>query len=131
MRDSSDSALNGLTGDAPYIDDYHMTLWYGEQRMTPRDFQPWAEGGAPTLLLRSPLTGAWTINGVEVCVRRTVDEGKALGILSTVAIAPLAGSNGVGDLNLELQYLHAHSSFTTVNLVPGTEAFNGNQLPLG
>src|SRR5438067_912352 len=38
--------------------------------------------------------------------------GKALGILSTVEIAPLAGSNGVGDVNLELQYLHAHSSFT-------------------
>src|SRR4051794_40994710 len=57
--------------------------------------------------------------------------GNALGILSTVAIAPLAGSNGVGDLNLELQYLHAHSSFSAVNLVPGTEAFNGNQLPLG
>src|SRR5205085_4407372 len=49
--------------------------------------------------------------------------GNALGILSTVAIAPLAGSNGVGDLNLELQYLHAHSSFSAVNLVPGTEAF--------
>ncbi|MCU1427469.1 MAG: hypothetical protein JWL83_1469 [Actinomycetia bacterium] len=57
--------------------------------------------------------------------------GKALGVLSTVAIAPLAGSNGVGDLNLELQYLHAHSSFSSVNLVAGTEAFNGNQLPVG
>jgi hypothetical protein len=57
--------------------------------------------------------------------------GKALGILSTVAIAPLAGSNGVGDLNKELQYLHAHTSFTNVSLVPGTETFNGSQLPLG
>jgi hypothetical protein len=47
--------------------------------------------------------------------------GRAFGILSTVAIAPLAGSNGVGDLANELGYLHAHSSFTGVNLVNGTE----------
>jgi hypothetical protein len=57
--------------------------------------------------------------------------GRALGILSTVAIAPLAGSNGVGDLNHELNYLHTHTSFTGVQLALGTEAFNGNQLPLG
>ena len=31
-------------------------------------------------------------------------EGNALGTLSTLAIAPLAGSNGVGDLNSELSY---------------------------
>jgi hypothetical protein len=57
--------------------------------------------------------------------------GRALGILSTVALAPLAGSNGVGDLNHELNYLHAHTSFTGVQLALGTQAFNGNQLPLG
>ena len=57
--------------------------------------------------------------------------GRALGILSTVAIAPLAGSNGVGDVNHELNYLHAHTSFTGVQLALGTQAFNGNQLPLG
>jgi len=56
--------------------------------------------------------------------------GKALGILSTVALAPLAGSNGVGDLSHELAYLHAHTSFTA-QLAPGTEPFNGSQLPLG
>jgi hypothetical protein len=57
--------------------------------------------------------------------------GKALGVLSTVQIAPLAGSNGVGDVNLELQYLHAHTSFTAVQLATGTEPFNGSKLPLG
>jgi hypothetical protein len=57
--------------------------------------------------------------------------GNALGVLSTVQIAPLAGSNGVGDVNLELQYLHAHTSFTGVQLAAGTVPFNGNQLPLG
>jgi hypothetical protein len=57
--------------------------------------------------------------------------GRAFGVLSTVAIAPLAGSNGVGDLALELNYLHAHSSFTGVGLANGTEAFNGGKLPVG
>ena len=58
-------------------------------------------------------------------------DGNAIGILSTLAIAPLAGSNGVGDVNHEINYMHAHSSFASVQLAPGTVAFNGNQLPLG
>ncbi|MCU1374292.1 MAG: serine protease [Actinomycetia bacterium] len=55
--------------------------------------------------------------------------GKAIGVLSTVAIAPLPASNGVGDLAHELAYLHAHSSFTGVQLVPGDVAFRPG-LPL-
>jgi hypothetical protein len=51
--------------------------------------------------------------------------GGAIGVLSTVAIAPLAGSNGVGDLPLEIGYLHAHG-FGGTNLVPGTEPFNAD-----
>jgi hypothetical protein len=53
--------------------------------------------------------------------------GKALGILSTVAIAPLAGSNGVGDIAKELAYLHTHTSIGA-QLVKGTEPFNGSRL---
>lgn len=56
--------------------------------------------------------------------------GKALGVLSTLAIAPVAGSNGVGDLAKELAYMHANTS-NTAQLALGTEPFNGNQLPLG
>lgn len=45
-------------------------------------------------------------------------------MLSTVQIAPLAGSNGVGDLPNEIAYMHANASgFSAVNLVPGTEPF--------
>jgi hypothetical protein len=58
-------------------------------------------------------------------------DGKAFGVLSTVAIAPLPASNGVGDLANELGYLHGHTSFTGVQLVNGTEAFNGTKLPVG
>jgi hypothetical protein len=41
-----------------------------------------------------------------------------------VKLAPVPGSNGVGDLRHELDYLHAHISFTGVGLVNGTEPFN-------
>lgn len=49
--------------------------------------------------------------------------GQALGTLSTVALAPLAGSNGVGDLGKELAYARAHG-FPDLQVANGTEAFN-------
>jgi len=51
-------------------------------------------------------------------------EGNALGTLSTLALAPLAGSNGVGDLGHELAYAQASSGITGLRLVPGTEPFS-------
>ena len=51
-------------------------------------------------------------------------EGNALGTLSTLAIAPLAGSNGVGDLNHELEFAKANSGIAGLALVPGTEPFS-------
>jgi hypothetical protein len=56
--------------------------------------------------------------------------GRALGVLSTLQLAPVVGSNGVGDLPRELAYLNANSGMT-VQLAPGTEPFNPNGLPLG
>jgi hypothetical protein len=50
-------------------------------------------------------------------------EGNALGTLSTLAIAPLAGSNGVGDLERELGYAQQNSGIAGLALVPGTEPF--------
>ena len=55
------------------------------------------------------------------------DQGQALGILSTVAIAPVTGSNGVGDVNKELNYANSHG--VSVTLADGTEAFTGGLLP--
>ena len=52
--------------------------------------------------------------------------GQAIGVLSTVALAPLPASNGVGDLGRELAYARAHSSFTGVQLANGTEPFTPN-----
>jgi hypothetical protein len=51
-------------------------------------------------------------------------QGRALGTLSTVQIAPLVGSNGVGNLASELAYANQHSSLSGVTLVPGTEPFS-------
>jgi hypothetical protein len=51
-------------------------------------------------------------------------EGNALGTLSTVQLAPLAGSNGVGDIAHELAYAQQYGGFNGLTLVPGTEPFS-------
>ncbi|NUT47836.1 MAG: serine protease [Saccharothrix sp.] len=51
-------------------------------------------------------------------------EGNALGTLSTLAIAPLAGSNGVGDVGRELAYAQANGGIAGLGLEPGTEPFS-------
>jgi hypothetical protein len=52
--------------------------------------------------------------------------GAAIGVLSTVETLPRAGSNNFGDIGKELAYMRANSSFSGVQLVPGTEPFNAN-----
>jgi hypothetical protein len=54
------------------------------------------------------------------------DQGRATGVLSTVAIAPIPASNNFGDLAKELSYLSSHSTLAGVHLVPGTEPFTGS-----
>jgi hypothetical protein len=57
-------------------------------------------------------------------------DGNGLGDLSTLGVAvPDGVINNVSDLNHELAYLHAHG-FASVQVVPGTEAFNPNAVPL-
>lgn len=46
----------------------------------------------------------------------------ALGTLSTVAIAPLPASNGIGDIGSEIAYARANG-FDGLQLVNGTEPF--------
>lgn len=52
--------------------------------------------------------------------------GEAFGVLSTLQLAPLTGTNGVGDLGKELAYLRANTSFGGMQLVQGTEPFKPN-----
>lgn len=51
------------------------------------------------------------------------DTGKALGVLSTLAIAPEPLSNGVGDLAKELAFAKQRSGIAGLYLVKGTEPF--------
>ena len=47
------------------------------------------------------------------------EQGRAVGTLSTVAIAPLAGSNGLGNLARELAFARQHSGIDGLRLVKG------------
>jgi hypothetical protein len=51
------------------------------------------------------------------------DRGRAVGTLSTVAIAPLAGSNGLGNLARELDFARQHSGIGGLRLVQGRQPF--------
>ena len=63
--------------------------------------------------------------------------GAGLGILVTVAVAPVAGSNGVTDLDMALAYANANGGLGSLSLVDGTEPFSANSvlvrpaLPIG
>jgi hypothetical protein len=50
--------------------------------------------------------------------------GKAVGVLSTLGLAPLPASNNIGDLAKELAFAQAHSGISGLQLVNGTEPFN-------
>jgi trypsin-like peptidase len=52
--------------------------------------------------------------------------GQAFGVLSTLQILPTAGSNGVGDLAKELDYMRANSSLSSAQLAPGTQPFKAD-----
>jgi hypothetical protein len=98
-----DSRLNGLAGEVPYLDDYQLRVCYGEQRASARTFQPWAAGGAPTLFFRIPLTGTWTISGVELLGRLLVEEGKPYHSAQRLWRSPSTTTSG--SLNLVFQQL--------------------------
>ena len=51
-------------------------------------------------------------------------DGKAIGTLSTLGLAPLPLSNNIGDLGKELAFAQAHSGISGLQLVNGTEPFN-------
>lgn len=51
-------------------------------------------------------------------------DGKAVGTLSTLGLAPLPLSNNIGDLGKELAYAQANSGISGLTLVNGTEPFH-------
>ena len=50
--------------------------------------------------------------------------GQAIGVLSTLGLAPLPASNNIGDLAQELAFAQAHSGIAGLRLVHGTEPFD-------
>jgi hypothetical protein len=55
------------------------------------------------------------------------EKGEAIGILSTLQLAPLPATNGVGDLGKEIAYAHDHG-FPDLHLVRGSKPFKANLL---
>lgn len=52
-------------------------------------------------------------------------DGNAVGVLSTLALAPLPASNGIGDLASEIEYANANSDEVSgVTLAEGTSSFS-------
>jgi hypothetical protein len=51
-------------------------------------------------------------------------DGKAVGTLSTLTLAPLAASNGVSDMRRQLRFAQRHSGIAGLRLVRGTERFS-------
>ena len=51
-------------------------------------------------------------------------DGKAIGVLSTLGLAPLPLSNNIGDLGKELAFAQASSGIAGLALVQGTEPFD-------
>src|SRR3954467_6759928 len=51
-------------------------------------------------------------------------DGKAIGVLSTLGLAPLPASNNIGDLAKELAFAQANSGISGLQLVNGTEPFD-------
>jgi hypothetical protein len=70
-------------------------------------------------------TGARVGTGAKVI---SYGNSELLGVLSTLALAPIPASNGVGDITKEPQYLAAHGSLA-VTLANGTPPFRGALLP--
>jgi hypothetical protein len=56
-------------------------------------------------------------------------DGEAVGVLSTLNLAPLPVSNGVADLATALSYANTHGGLGDISLVNGTEPFSA--LPAG
>jgi hypothetical protein len=123
----------GPTGLAPTVADQSKVLSYGNSSLRAGITQLSPKEGVKLLTDGN----GWSHNVLTVSPGIPGDSGsafidktgKAFGVLSTLQLAPAAGSNGVGDLSRELAYLAAHGS-PSVTLANGTEAFRGPLLPV-
>ncbi len=57
------------------------------------------------------------------------EDGRAIGTLSTLGLAPLPASNNIGDLARELRFAQRHSGIAGLRMVRGTEPFTPSPVP--
>lgn len=114
----------GLAGGAPAGSQVHS---YGSSSLRPTELLSPRTGSS-----LGPTHGGWGFEAVTATPGIPGDsgsgfldaQGRAVGTLSTVAVAPLPGSNGLGSLARELAYAQAHSGIAGLRLVRGTNAFS-------
>jgi hypothetical protein len=116
----------GVGGDSAALDDVYSygnsSLRFGITQLSPKRgivVQTEGNGWSRTVYTVTPGipgdSGSGFLNG----------SGQAIGVLSTVALAPLPASNGVGDLGREFAYARAHG-LPDLALANGTEPFTTN-----
>lgn len=113
--------VNG-TGDTVYSYG-NSSLRAGVEQLRPKQgvvIQNEGNGWSHTVLTATPGIPGDSGSGF-------LDEaGGAIGVLSTLQVLPLAGSNGVGDLTKELAYARNQGGFPNLQLVRGTEPWKPN-----
>ncbi|WP_168929626.1 hypothetical protein [Nocardioides sp. GY 10127] len=100
------------------------SLRAGQNPLSPRTGQ---------VLAPDPSTRGWTLEVMTATPGVPGDsgsgfldaEGRAVGTLSTLAVLPVPGSNGVSALARALDWAAAHGAPAGLRLVPGTEPFTG------
>ncbi len=86
----------------------------------------WPEAAAA----RQVEKGAAVYAAQKCSICHSIDgKGQAFGVLSTLAIAPVPGSNGVADLAHALEYAQKHSGIKGLRLAEGDVPFAPGAVP--
>ena len=116
----------GTTAGAKVLSYGNSSLRQGIELLSPKEgFSLGTSGGGWTHSVYTITPGVPGDSGSAFLDK----QGRALGTLSTLALAPLPASNGVGDLAHELAYANGPGG-QSVALAVGTEPFRGPLLPL-
>jgi len=120
--------LGGPTGVAGAPDTGVRVLSYGRSSLRPTAVLSPKEGAVVQRTY-----GGWGVDAYTVSPGVPGDsgsgfltaDGRAFGVLSTLGLAPLPASNGVGSLRHELRFARRHADLPRLRLVRGTEPFAG------
>ncbi|HEX8205629.1 MAG TPA: serine protease [Solirubrobacteraceae bacterium] len=119
----------GVTGSVPQLDDVfsygNSSLRFGIQQLKPKrgtNVQQIGNGWHYDVYTATPgIPGDSGSAFVDA-------SGRAFGVLSTLAAAPLPASNGVSDVSRAIAYMKAQTAFDGVSLQNGTEPFDPGRI---